>query len=305
VLSWGVSNWGGRVEAAFCVGALEDALARQGKPEIFKTDQGSQLTGAAFTGVLIKNGIAISMDGRGAWRDNVFVERLWRSVKIRGGVFASLRRRQNARTSISRYRARSGLLHAAASTLGSLTPAEAPLIERKNLRQPAPALSSLYRIPRIVVLFDVKRHADTPKVAPLRRGLTSSTRKTRSQFFRRGPNKQPGCARICIKCLNCIGRMEYIICAFPLTDTNFTLMTWAGLDLKRLLETFWTGQKRGIVDAQITPCRSPRRQSPQSCVRTKAGSLKFLQIIFATNSSSDTTPLDRIMNRRQISWVSS
>src|SRR5258705_6181344 len=69
------------MEAAFCVETLEDALARHGKPEIFNTDQGSQFTGAAFTGVLIKNGIAISMDGKGAWRDNIFVERLWRSIK--------------------------------------------------------------------------------------------------------------------------------------------------------------------------------------------------------------------------------
>ena len=91
VLSWRVSI---TMEAAFCVEALEDALARHGKPEIFNTDQGSQFTGAAFTGVLIKNGIAVSMDGKGVWRENVFVERLWRSVKIRGGVFAGLRRRQ-------------------------------------------------------------------------------------------------------------------------------------------------------------------------------------------------------------------
>jgi putative transposase len=71
VLSWRVSI------------TIEDAraLARHGKPEIFNRDQGSQFTGAAFTGVLIKSGIAISMDGKGAWRDNVFVERLWRSVK--------------------------------------------------------------------------------------------------------------------------------------------------------------------------------------------------------------------------------
>jgi len=78
VLSWRLSI---TMEAAFCVETLEDALARHGKPDIFNTDQGSQFTGAAFTGVLIKNGIAISMDGKGAWRDNVFVERLWRSVK--------------------------------------------------------------------------------------------------------------------------------------------------------------------------------------------------------------------------------
>ena len=69
------------MEADFCVEALEEALARHGKPDIFNTDQGSQFTGAAFTGVLANNGIAISMDGKGAWRDNVFVERLWRSVK--------------------------------------------------------------------------------------------------------------------------------------------------------------------------------------------------------------------------------
>src|SRR5260370_1322902 len=69
------------MEAVFCVETLEDALARHGKPDIFNTDQGSQFTGAAFTGVLANNGIAISMDGKGAWRDNVFVESLWRSVK--------------------------------------------------------------------------------------------------------------------------------------------------------------------------------------------------------------------------------
>ena len=78
VLSWRLSI---TMEAAFCVETLEDALARHGKPEIFNTDQGSQFTGSAFTGVLANNDIAISMDGKGAWRDNIFVERLWRSVK--------------------------------------------------------------------------------------------------------------------------------------------------------------------------------------------------------------------------------
>ena len=73
VLSWAASI---TMEASFCVETLEDALARHGKPEIFNTDQGSQFTGSAFTGVLAGNGIAISMDGKGAWRDNVFVERL-------------------------------------------------------------------------------------------------------------------------------------------------------------------------------------------------------------------------------------
>jgi putative transposase len=69
VLSWRLSI---TMEAAFCVGTLEDALARHGKPEVFNTDQGSQFTGAAFTDVLTDNSIAISMDGKGAWRDNVF-----------------------------------------------------------------------------------------------------------------------------------------------------------------------------------------------------------------------------------------
>src|SRR5712675_986649 len=68
-LSWRLSI---TMEAAFCIETLEDAMARHGKPEIFNTDQGSQFTGAAFTGVLASNGIAISMDGKGAWRDNVF-----------------------------------------------------------------------------------------------------------------------------------------------------------------------------------------------------------------------------------------
>ena len=80
VLSWRLSI---TMEAAFCVETLEDAMAHHGKPEIFNTDQGSQFTGSAFTGVLANSGIAISMDGKGAWRDNVFVERLWRSVKYR------------------------------------------------------------------------------------------------------------------------------------------------------------------------------------------------------------------------------
>ena len=78
VLAWRVSI---TMEAAFCVETLEDALAHHDKPDIFNTDQGSQFTGVAFTGVLADNGITISMDGKGAWRDNVFVERLWRSVK--------------------------------------------------------------------------------------------------------------------------------------------------------------------------------------------------------------------------------
>jgi len=69
------------MEVDFCIDAVEEALAKYGRPAIFNTDQGSQFTSAAFTGLLLKNEIAISMDGRGSWQDNVFVERLWRSVK--------------------------------------------------------------------------------------------------------------------------------------------------------------------------------------------------------------------------------
>ena len=78
VLSWRLSN---TLDASFCVAALEEALAKYGKPDIFNTDQGSQFTGSAFTGVLLNAGVRVSMDGRGRWMDNVFVERLWRSLK--------------------------------------------------------------------------------------------------------------------------------------------------------------------------------------------------------------------------------
>jgi putative transposase len=78
VLSWRLSN---SMDGSFCVSALEEALARFGKPDIFNTDQGSQFTSAAFTGMLIAAGVRISMDGRGRWMDNVFIERLWRSLK--------------------------------------------------------------------------------------------------------------------------------------------------------------------------------------------------------------------------------
>ncbi len=69
------------MDSDFCVDALEEALREYGCPEIFNTDQGSQFTSEAFTGALLGKGISISMDGKGSWRDNVFVERLWRSLK--------------------------------------------------------------------------------------------------------------------------------------------------------------------------------------------------------------------------------
>ena len=91
------------MEAAFCVETLEDALARHGKPDIFNTDQGSQFTSLAFTGLLAANGIAISMDGKGAWRDNVFVERLWRSVKYEEVYLRAYDSVGEARASLGRY----------------------------------------------------------------------------------------------------------------------------------------------------------------------------------------------------------
>ena len=78
VLAWRISN---TMTTDFCVEALQEAIHRHGKPEIFNTDQGSQFTSKDFTDVLKDNGIKISMDGKGRWVDNVFVERLWRSVK--------------------------------------------------------------------------------------------------------------------------------------------------------------------------------------------------------------------------------
>jgi putative transposase len=100
VLSWRVSI---TMEASFCVEALKEALAKHGKPDIFNTDQGSQFTGAAFTSVLASNSIAISMDGKGAWRDNVFVERLWRTVKYEEVYLHAYESVPEARASIGRY----------------------------------------------------------------------------------------------------------------------------------------------------------------------------------------------------------
>ena len=100
VLSWRLSI---AMEASFCVETLAEALAKHGKPEIFNTDQGSQFTGSAFTDVLRKNDIKISMDGKGAWRDNVFVERLWRTVKYEEVYLHAYDSVSEARTSIGRY----------------------------------------------------------------------------------------------------------------------------------------------------------------------------------------------------------
>ena len=100
VLSWRLSI---TMEVEFCLEAVEEALAKYGPPEIFNSDQGSQFTSDAFTGLLTKNGIAISMDGRGAWRDNVFVERLWRSVEYEEVYLRAYDSVGDARSSLGRY----------------------------------------------------------------------------------------------------------------------------------------------------------------------------------------------------------
>jgi len=100
VLSWRVSI---TMEVEFCLAAVEEALGKHGKPEIFNTDQGSQFTSAAFTGLLADNAIAISMDGRGSWRDNIFVERLWRSVKYEEVYLRAYDSVAEARASLGRY----------------------------------------------------------------------------------------------------------------------------------------------------------------------------------------------------------
>ena len=100
VLSYRVSI---SMEADFCVEALEEALATYGRPEIFNTDQGSQFTSEVFTDVLFANKIAISMDGKGAWRDNVFVERVWKSVKYEEVYLHAYDSVGVARASLARY----------------------------------------------------------------------------------------------------------------------------------------------------------------------------------------------------------
>jgi putative transposase len=100
VLAWRLSI---TMEVEFCLEAVEEALAKHGSPEIFNTDQGSQFTSAEFTGLLLDNAVAISMDGKGSWRDNVFVERLWRSVKYEEVYLRAYDSVGEARASIGRY----------------------------------------------------------------------------------------------------------------------------------------------------------------------------------------------------------
>ena len=100
VLAWRLSI---SMDTAFCTEAVEEAIARYGKPEIFNTDQDSQFTSSAFTGLLHGHGIRISMDGKGCWRDNVFVERVWRSIKYEEVYLHAYENVSAAREGIGRY----------------------------------------------------------------------------------------------------------------------------------------------------------------------------------------------------------
>jgi putative transposase len=128
VLAWRLSI---TLSADFCIQALEEALERHGRPEIFNTDQGSQFTSTDFIKVLKDAEIAISMDGKGAWRDNVFVERLWRTVKYEEVYLRAYSDVSEARASIGRYLGfyKGTRPH---SSLGGRTPDQA------HLNQPTP-----------------------------------------------------------------------------------------------------------------------------------------------------------------------
>jgi putative transposase len=130
VLSWRLSN---TMDTGFCIEALEEALARYGKPEIFNTDQGSQFTSFDFTSLLNDHGIKISMDGKGRWMDNVFIERLWRSLKYECVYLNAFDNGLQARREIGRW-----IAHYNAdrphSTFGGQTPNE--VYDRRNFVPP-------------------------------------------------------------------------------------------------------------------------------------------------------------------------
>ena len=100
VLAWRLSN---SMEVEFCLEALEEAMAKYGRPEIFNTDQGSQFTSPRFTELLIGAGVKVSMDGRGRWLDNVFIERLWRSLKYECVYLSAFETGSEARAGIGKW----------------------------------------------------------------------------------------------------------------------------------------------------------------------------------------------------------
>jgi putative transposase len=183
VLSWRLSI---TMEAAFCVETLEDALALHGRPDVFNTDQGSQFTGADFTAVLAGNGIAISMDGKGAWREDVFVERLWRSVKyeevyLRAYETVARRATRSADISTSTIAA----VPTRALTAAHLIKPTSPHCQ--SAWQPNPGRGSTYQ------RGDSVQTAGTSSPAPL--VVRSETTAEPPRDFREGPNRRHGIER--------------------------------------------------------------------------------------------------------------
>lgn len=100
VLAWRLSN---TLDSSFCIDALQEAIDRYGCPEIFNTDQGSQFTADAFTSILLSNNVTISMDGKGRWTDNIFIERLWKSIKYEDVYLHSYSTMAQLRTGLAEY----------------------------------------------------------------------------------------------------------------------------------------------------------------------------------------------------------
>lgn len=134
-LSWRVSI---SLDTSFCVAAVEEAIAKYGRPEIFNTDQGAQFTSAAFTGLVTRHGIQISMDGHGCWRDNIFIERLWRSLKYEEVYLHAYDAVSTAIAGISRYLTLYNTRRPH-SSLADQTPDEAYFTNSNRIPLPLPA----------------------------------------------------------------------------------------------------------------------------------------------------------------------
>ncbi|GAF67263.1 unnamed protein product, partial [marine sediment metagenome] len=141
VLSWRLSN---TLDAGFCVEALLEAL-RKGRPDIFNTDQGAQFTGGAFTGLLEQHGVRISMDGKGSYNDNLFIERLWRSVKYEEVYLKAYQDGRDARISLGNYfyfynaeRPHQSLGYRTPAEVFASTPVEATNVDMVQFLTPEP-----------------------------------------------------------------------------------------------------------------------------------------------------------------------
>jgi putative transposase len=157
VLAWRPSN---TMDAGFCVAALEEALARFGRPEIFNTDQGSQFTSFAFTTVLRDADVRISMDGRGRWMDNVFIERRWRSLKYECVYLHAFETRSELRAGLGRQTVQEGGTTSRGSSMGVSTPSTQsgrygtftrPALQERipqGLTQKESQVCSIFRAPR-------------------------------------------------------------------------------------------------------------------------------------------------------------